>query len=161
MIFVYRHFYICKPARSIAHPVFFSTCPGRVLKVAGPLVVADKMSGSGMYELVRVVSKIKEFLYPLFLVSGQGHSKLVGEVIKLIGDTASIQVLQFHFIFIIYVFSNAFLFRSATKRLLVSLSATLSKGARCLSKLAYLQVFIAGSTASRARPGYHGGDIRR
>ena len=34
---------------------------GRVLKVAGPLVVADHMSGAGMYELVRV-----------------GHFKLIG-----------------------------------------------------------------------------------
>jgi V-type H+-transporting ATPase subunit A len=50
---------------------------GRVLRVSGPLVVADQMSGSGMYELVRV-----------------GHSKLVGEVIKLIGDTASIQCYE-------------------------------------------------------------------
>jgi len=50
---------------------------GRVLKVAGPLVVADHMSGSGMYELVRV-----------------GHFKLIGEIIKLIGDTASIQCYE-------------------------------------------------------------------
>lgn len=50
---------------------------GRVLKVAGPLVVADKMSGAGMYELVRV-----------------GHFKLIGEIIKLIGDTASIQCYE-------------------------------------------------------------------
>jgi vacuolar-type H+-ATPase catalytic subunit A/Vma1 len=50
---------------------------GRVLKVAGPLVVADHMSGAGMYELVRV-----------------GHNKLIGEIIKLIGDTASIQCYE-------------------------------------------------------------------
>lgn len=50
---------------------------GRVLKVAGPLVVADLMSGSGMFELVRV-----------------GHDKLIGEIIKLIGDTASIQCYE-------------------------------------------------------------------
>mmetsp|Transcript_38142 Transcript_38142/g.75029 ORF Transcript_38142/g.75029 Transcript_38142/m.75029 type:complete len:620 (+) Transcript_38142:27-1886(+) len=50
---------------------------GRVLKVAGPLVVADLMSGAGMYELVRV-----------------GHDKLIGEIIKLIGDTASIQCYE-------------------------------------------------------------------
>lgn len=50
---------------------------GRVLKVAGPLCVADKMSGAGMYELVRV-----------------GHFKLIGEVIKLVGDTASIQCYE-------------------------------------------------------------------
>lgn len=50
---------------------------GRVQRVSGPLVVADHMSGAGMYELVRV-----------------GHQKLVGEIIKLIGDTASIQCYE-------------------------------------------------------------------
>jgi V-type H+-transporting ATPase subunit A len=50
---------------------------GRVLRVSGPLVVADHMSGSGMYELVRV-----------------GHFQLVGEIIKLTGDTASIQCYE-------------------------------------------------------------------
>lgn len=41
------------------------------------MIVADQMSGSGMYELVRV-----------------GPNRLVGEIIKLIGDTASIQVYE-------------------------------------------------------------------
>ena len=50
---------------------------GRVLKVAGPLVVADNMSGTKMFEVVRV-----------------GWEKLVGEIIKLEGDTASIQVYE-------------------------------------------------------------------
>lgn len=50
---------------------------GFIFKVSGPLVVADGMSGSAMYELVRV-----------------GHNKLVGEIIKLEGDTASIQVYE-------------------------------------------------------------------
>jgi len=50
---------------------------GFVLKVAGPLVVAERMSGAAMYELVRV-----------------GHQKLVGEIIKLEHDTASIQVYE-------------------------------------------------------------------
>jgi len=50
---------------------------GYVFKVSGPLVVADSMSGAAMYELVRV-----------------GHDKLVGEIIKLEGDTASIQVYE-------------------------------------------------------------------
>ena len=50
---------------------------GFIFKVSGPLVVADNMSGAAMYELVRV-----------------GHSKLVGEIIKLEGDTASIQVYE-------------------------------------------------------------------
>ena len=50
---------------------------GYVHKVAGPLVVAKNMSGAEMYELVRV-----------------GLEKLVGEVIKLDGTTASIQVYE-------------------------------------------------------------------
>jgi V-type H+-transporting ATPase subunit A len=47
------------------------------MKVAGPLVVAEKMSGTKMYEVVRV-----------------GPDRLVGEIIKLEGDTASIQVYE-------------------------------------------------------------------
>lgn len=39
------------------------------------MVVAESMGGAAMYELVRV-----------------GHQKLVGEIIRLEGDTASIQV---------------------------------------------------------------------
>lgn len=50
---------------------------GRVLQVAGPLVVAEKMSGSSMNELVKV-----------------GHDKLVGEIILLQEDTASIQCYE-------------------------------------------------------------------
>jgi len=50
---------------------------GTVMKVAGPLVVAEKMSGTKMYEVVRV-----------------GVDRLVGEIIKLEGDTASIQVYE-------------------------------------------------------------------
>lgn len=48
-----------------------------IIKVAGPLVVADGMAGAKMYEVVRV--------------SGE---KLVGEVIELHGDKASIQVYE-------------------------------------------------------------------
>ena len=50
---------------------------GRIYKVAGPLVVAENMSGSKMYELVKV-----------------GWDKLVGEIIKLEKDTASIQCYE-------------------------------------------------------------------
>lgn len=50
---------------------------GKILKVAGPLVVAEKMSGSKMFEQVKV-----------------GWSRLVGEIIKLDGDTASIQCYE-------------------------------------------------------------------
>ena len=50
---------------------------GTVKKVSGPVVVADNMYGAAMYELVRV-----------------GYMKLVGEIIKLEGDTASVQVYE-------------------------------------------------------------------
>lgn len=50
---------------------------GQILKVAGPLVVAEHMSGAKMYELVKV-----------------GWDKLVGEIIKLERDTASIQCYE-------------------------------------------------------------------
>jgi len=50
---------------------------GVILKVAGPLVVAEQMSGAAMYELVRV-----------------GNEKLVGEIIKLEMDQAYIQVYE-------------------------------------------------------------------
>jgi V-type H+-transporting ATPase subunit A len=50
---------------------------GHVFKVSGPLVVAGHMSGSFMHELVRV-----------------GPKRIVGEIIKLEGDTASIQCYE-------------------------------------------------------------------
>lgn len=50
---------------------------GKVLKTAGPLVVAENMTGAKMYELVKI-----------------GWDKLVGEIIKLDGDTASIQCYE-------------------------------------------------------------------
>lgn len=50
---------------------------GFIRKVAGPLVVAERMAGAAMYELVRV-----------------GNQELVGEIIKLEGDLASIQCYE-------------------------------------------------------------------
>eukprot|EP00919_Chromeraceae_sp_WS-2016_P073267 GHVR01173248.1.p1 GENE.GHVR01173248.1~~GHVR01173248.1.p1 ORF type:complete len:448 (+),score=88.14 GHVR01173248.1:82-1425(+) len=50
---------------------------GVVFRVSGPLVIADKMSGTQMYELVRV-----------------GFYKLVGEIIRLDGDSAYVQVYE-------------------------------------------------------------------
>jgi V-type H+-transporting ATPase subunit A len=50
---------------------------GAVVKVSGPLVVAENMAGTKMYEVVRV-----------------GRQRLVGEIIKLEGDTASVQVYE-------------------------------------------------------------------
>lgn len=50
---------------------------GRVKGVSGPVVIADHMSGSAMYELVQV-----------------GSFRLVGEIIRLEGDTATIQVYE-------------------------------------------------------------------
>ncbi len=48
-----------------------------IIKVAGPLVVADSMKSAKMYEVVRV-----------------SKERLIGEVIELHGDTASIQVYE-------------------------------------------------------------------
>jgi len=50
---------------------------GFIKKVAGPLVIAERMGGAAMYELVRV-----------------GHMELVGEIIKLEADQASIQCYE-------------------------------------------------------------------
>uniref|UniRef100_A0A0N4ZD06 H(+)-transporting two-sector ATPase n=1 Tax=Parastrongyloides trichosuri TaxID=131310 RepID=A0A0N4ZD06_PARTI len=50
---------------------------GYVYGVSGPVVTAEKMSGAAMYELVRV-----------------GHTELVGEIIRLEGDFATIQVYE-------------------------------------------------------------------
>ncbi|KAF5395945.1 V-type proton ATPase catalytic subunit A isoform 1 [Paragonimus heterotremus] len=50
---------------------------GYVYAVSGPVVTASSMSGSAMYELVRV-----------------GHGELVGEIIRLEGDMATIQVYE-------------------------------------------------------------------
>lgn len=50
---------------------------GYVFAVSGPVVTAENMSGAAMYELVRV-----------------GHYELVGEIIRLEGDMATIQVYE-------------------------------------------------------------------
>lgn len=50
---------------------------GYIYSVAGPVVIAERMSGSAMYELVRV-----------------GHNELVGEVIRIEGDKTTIQVYE-------------------------------------------------------------------
>ncbi|KAL0854410.1 hypothetical protein Bca101_059562 [Brassica carinata] len=47
------------------------------LPVSGPVVVADGMAGAAIYELVRV-----------------GHDNLIGEIIRLEGDSATIQVYE-------------------------------------------------------------------
>ena len=50
---------------------------GLIFSVSGPVVVAENMIGSAMYELVKV-----------------GHANLVGEVIRINGDKATIQVYE-------------------------------------------------------------------
>ena len=54
-----------------------ATIEGRIIKVSGPLVVAQGMAGCRMYDVVRV-----------------GDKGVVGEIIELKGDTASIQVYE-------------------------------------------------------------------
>ncbi|CAI5475398.1 unnamed protein product [Closterium sp. Yama58-4] len=50
---------------------------GYIKKVSGPVVIADNMGGAAMYELVRV-----------------GNDRLIGEIIRLEGDSATIQVYE-------------------------------------------------------------------
>ena len=50
---------------------------GRIVKVAGPVVVAEGMAGVRMYDVVRV-----------------GKMNLIGEIVELRGDRASIQVYE-------------------------------------------------------------------
>ncbi len=50
---------------------------GKIVKIAGPVVVADGMKGSQMYEVVRV-----------------GEERLIGEIIRITGDRATIQVYE-------------------------------------------------------------------
>lgn len=50
---------------------------GRIVKVAGPVVLAEGMTGSRMYDVVRV-----------------GRLNLIGEIVELRGDLASIQVYE-------------------------------------------------------------------
>ena len=50
---------------------------GSIYSVSGPVVVAENMIGVAMYELVKV-----------------GHDNLMGEVIRIEADRASIQVYE-------------------------------------------------------------------
>ncbi|MBC7218685.1 MAG: V-type ATP synthase subunit A [Hadesarchaea archaeon] len=50
---------------------------GKIARITGPVVIADDMRGSEMYELVRV-----------------GEEQLMGEIIGLTGDRATIQVYE-------------------------------------------------------------------
>ena len=50
---------------------------GRIIKVAGPVVVAEGMLGARMYDVVRV-----------------GKENLIGEIVELHDDRASIQVYE-------------------------------------------------------------------
>ncbi|KPU44204.1 V-type sodium ATPase catalytic subunit A [Oxobacter pfennigii] len=50
---------------------------GKILKISGPLVIAEGMSDAKMFDVVRV-----------------GEKKLIGEIIEMRGDKASIQVYE-------------------------------------------------------------------
>ena len=50
---------------------------GRIVRIAGPLVVAEGMQGAQMYEMVRV-----------------GEDRLIGEITRIVGDKAYIQVYE-------------------------------------------------------------------
>ncbi len=53
------------------------TSVGTIVKVSGPLVVASGMAGAKMYDVVRV-----------------SEQRLIGEIIEMRGDRASIQVYE-------------------------------------------------------------------
>ena len=50
---------------------------GKIIKVSGPLVVADGLSDANMADVVRV-----------------GEQRLIGEILNMTGDRASIQVYE-------------------------------------------------------------------
>ena len=50
---------------------------GKILKVSGPLVIAEGMRNANMFDVVRV-----------------GEQRLIGEIIEMHGDRASIQVYE-------------------------------------------------------------------
>ena len=50
---------------------------GKIIKVSGPLIVAEGLSHANMYDVVRV-----------------GNDRLIGEIIEMRGDRASIQVYE-------------------------------------------------------------------
>lgn len=50
---------------------------GRIIKVSGPLIVAENMANAKVYDVVKV-----------------GRQKLIGEIIELRGDKASVQVYE-------------------------------------------------------------------
>ncbi len=54
-----------------------STINGKVIKISGPAVIADGMTGARMYDICRV-----------------GKAGLIGEIIRLNGDTAFLQVYE-------------------------------------------------------------------
>lgn len=57
-----------------------------ISQVSGPVVVADGMAGAAMYELVRV-----------------GHDNLIGEIIRLEGDSATIQGFLLLFVCLVWL----------------------------------------------------------
>ena len=66
--------------------IFIGVTLNPLFQVSGPVVVADGMAGAAMYELVRV-----------------GHDNLIGEIIRLEGDSATIQGI--HFLKVLVLFS--------------------------------------------------------
>ena len=50
---------------------------GKIIKVSGPLVVADGLADANMADVVRV-----------------GEQRLIGEILNMTGDQASIQVYE-------------------------------------------------------------------
>ncbi|RFU77155.1 v-type proton atpase catalytic subunit a [Trichoderma arundinaceum] len=56
---------------------------GKIYSISGPVIVAEDMIGVAMYELLTASTQVKV-----------GHDNLVGEVIRINGDQATIQVYE-------------------------------------------------------------------
>ena len=56
---------------------FMVKVEGKILKVSGPLVIAEGMRNANMFDVVRV-----------------GKARLIGEIIEMHGDRASIEVYE-------------------------------------------------------------------
>lgn len=69
--------------RKLSESIFYlrrkvdSLDSGKILKISGPLVIAEGMSDAKMFDVVRV-----------------GEKKLIGEIIEMRGDRASVQVYE-------------------------------------------------------------------
>jgi hypothetical protein len=81
---------------SLPSPLYFSFAVNSSRTFSGVVVIAEKMTGSAMYELVSYLFSIYMIVQTsqISLKVRVGHMELVGEVIRIEGDKATIQVYE-------------------------------------------------------------------